>query len=107
MDRSASIEQQIKGVSALMGTRAQWIEQTDLWRVREIAFSATAPQALARRLGIRDLRLTVAGTNVLLSTPYSGFDPEVNSSAQANFTTTDFLSQPPVRRWTARLDFNF
>ncbi len=107
MDRRASVEDQIRGVSALMGTRTQFIEQTDFWRVREISFSATAPQSLSRRLRIRDLRLTVAGTNVLLSTPYTGFDPEVNSNAQANFATTDFLSQPPVRRWTTRLDFNF
>lgn len=107
MDRSASIENQVRGISALMGTRTAFIEQTDFWRIRELAFSVTAPKSLANRLNIRDLRLTVAGTNVLLSTPYTGFDPEVNSSAQANFTTTDFLSQPPVRRWTARLDFNF
>ncbi len=107
MDRSASVAEQIRGVSALMGTRTAFIESTNFWRVREVAFTATAPQSIARKLRIRDLRLTVAGTNVLLSTPYSGFDPEVNSSAQANYTTTDFLSQPPVRRWTTRLDFNF
>jgi TonB-dependent starch-binding outer membrane protein SusC len=106
-DRSASVEDQIRGVSALMGTRTQFVERSDFWRVREVSASATAPQSFAKRLGVRDLRLTVAGTNVLLSSAYSGFDPEVNSNAQANFTTTDFLSQPPVRRWTARLDFNF
>jgi TonB-dependent starch-binding outer membrane protein SusC len=106
-DRSASVEDQIRGVSALMGTRTAWVERSDFWRVKEIALSATAPTSIAKRLGIRDLRLTVAGTNVLLSSAYTGFDPEVNSNAQANFTQTDFLSQPPVRRWTARLDFNF
>jgi outer membrane receptor protein involved in Fe transport len=106
-DRSASIQDQTRGVSALMGTRTAWVEPTDLWRLREIAFSASAPQRLASKLGVRDVRVTVAGTNVYLSTQYTGFDPEVNSNAQANFTTTDFLSQPPVRRWTARLDFNF
>ncbi len=107
MDRKASVDDQIRGVSALMGTRDAFIERTDLWRIREVAMSAALPQSLATRFGVKDLRLTVAGTNVLLSTPYSGFDPEVNSNAQANFTTTDFLSQPPVRRWTARLDFTF
>jgi len=106
-DRSATVEDQIRGVSRLMGTRAEFVESTDLWRIREVSFSASAPPSFSQRFGVRDLRLTIAGTNVLLATAYRGLDPEVNQNGQANFATADFLSQPPVRRWTARLDFNF
>lgn len=108
MDRNASLADQTRGVSALMGTRALFIEPADLWRLRELAVTLAAPPSIARRFfGGREARLTLAGTNLWLSTFYSGFDPEVNAGAQANFTTSDFLSQPPVRRVSARLDLSF
>jgi hypothetical protein len=34
-------------------------------------------------------------------------DPELNAGAQANFTTTDFLTAPQVRYFTARLALSF
>jgi hypothetical protein len=53
------------------------------------------------------MSFTVAGRNLFTSTNYSGFDPEVNQNAQANFTTTDFLTQPPVKFFSARLNVTF
>jgi hypothetical protein len=34
-------------------------------------------------------------------------DPEVQSNGQNNFTTQDFLTQPPVRTWLFRASFDF
>jgi hypothetical protein len=34
-------------------------------------------------------------------------DPEVNQEGQANFATLDFLTQPPVRYYTARVNLTF
>jgi hypothetical protein len=31
----------------------------------------------------------------------------VNSNAGTNFTTSDFLAQPPVRYFVARINLNF
>ena len=36
--------------------------------------------------------LTIAGRNLHTWTNYTGLDPELNAGAQANFTTTDFLT---------------
>jgi hypothetical protein len=52
--------------------------------------------------------LTFTGRNLATWTDYTGVDPEVNDSgAGSNFGTRDFLTQPPVRTFTARLTINF
>jgi hypothetical protein len=60
-----------------------------------------------RSLRVSGLRLTLAGRNLGLWTDYTGFDPELNSNNGANFTTVDFLTNPPTRRFTARITANF
>jgi hypothetical protein len=45
--------------------------------------------------------------NLFTITDYTGVDPEVITSPVNNFTTADFLTQPPVRYWTARLNVTF
>jgi hypothetical protein len=34
-------------------------------------------------------------------------DPELNTTGQANFNTADFLTQPPVRYFIARVNMTF
>jgi hypothetical protein len=51
--------------------------------------------------------LTIAGRNLHTWTNYAGLDPELNAGAQANFTTTDFLTMPQVRYFTARVALSF
>jgi hypothetical protein len=65
------------------------------------------PAAAARILKSGGLSLTLAGRNLGLWTDYTGFDPEVISNPGANFTTTDFLTNPPGRSYTLRVNFNF
>jgi hypothetical protein len=50
------------------------------------------------------MSLTIAGRNLKTWTSYDGLDPELNGGAQANFNQFDFLTQPPVRYWTFRVD---
>jgi TonB-dependent starch-binding outer membrane protein SusC len=86
-----------------------FVEDADFWRLREVAVTLIAPQQLVRRLGFRQegVSLTLAGRNLGTWTNYSGFDPEVNSAGQANFTTDDYYTLPPPRLFTARIDINF
>jgi len=55
----------------------------------------------------RHLSLTLAGRNLGTWTHYPGFDPEINGQGQANFSTRDFLTQPPVHYWIARINVSF
>jgi hypothetical protein len=54
-----------------------------------------------------DASLTLAGRNLALWTNYSGIDPEVTSTPNQGFTTSEFLTLPPTRYFTARINLNF
>jgi TonB-linked SusC/RagA family outer membrane protein len=88
-------------------TFAGYMERADFVKLRELAFTLTAPQSWASRVGTRGLSLTVAGRNLKTWTDYSGFDPEVNFSGTGNFTQAEFLSQPPIKYWVARVNVDF
>jgi hypothetical protein len=51
--------------------------------------------------------ITFGVRNLHTWTKYTGLDPEVNYDGQANFSTGDFLTQPQVRYYTARLTLSF
>lgn len=108
-DRSASLEAQARALSRFMGTVSGFIESAKLTRLAEVSVTLTAPQAWVNRLGTRaqNVSLTIGGRNLALWSNYRGFDPEVNANNGANFTTSDFLSQPPTRQWSTRLNINF
>ena len=67
----------------------------------------TIPQSLASHVGANSATLTLAGRNLHTWTKYRGLDPELNSNAQSNYATADFLTSPQVRYFTARLAFAF
>lgn len=49
------------------------------------------------------MSLTLAGRDLATWTCYSGLDPEMSSEGQRSLGSTDLLTQPPVRTFTARL----
>ena len=53
------------------------------------------------------LSLTLTGRNLATWTKYRGADPEISQSGQFNFSVADFLSQPPVRYFLARVNVTF
>lgn len=107
-DRSAPLEDQAAYLArALYNTSAGYIENADFVKLREVALTLSLPKGWAARTRTDALSLTLAGRNLKTWTDYSGFDPEVNWAATTNFTSIDFLTQPPVRRFTARLNVAF
>ena len=107
-DATASIDEQAAGFAAYNdGVYSGYIEDADFTRLREVNLTLTAPPALAARVRASGLSLTLAGYNLGLWTDYTGVDPEVNASAQTNYVQSDFLSQAPIRRYSARVNLTF
>lgn len=88
-------------------TYAGYIENASFTKLREVAVTLTLPQEFAARAGAGSASLTLAGRNLKTWSSYGGIDPELNSNAQANYNTTDFLTAPQVRYFTARLALSF
>lgn len=89
-----------------LGSDAYFIEDATFTKLRELSLSLTAPKSLASQLRVSGATLTFSGRNLATWTDYTGFDPEVNFTAD-NYSTADFLSQPPVRYYIARLTLTF
>ena len=83
-----------------------YIEPAGFTKLRELAVTFFAPRSWARMMNASGLSITVAGRNLKTWTKYSGFDPEVSSVGQGT-TIQDFLTLPPNRYWSARVDLTF
>jgi TonB-linked SusC/RagA family outer membrane protein len=106
---NAPLDQQAAIVaSQTFGSQAGYIEKADFVKLREVALTIGLPENLARRLRSQGISLTLAGRNLKTWTDYSGIDPEINfNGSGSQFSTAEFLTQPPVRYYTARIDVNF
>lgn len=106
-DRSAPLAEQARAVAVQMGTRAPYFEDADFWKLRELSFTIMTPQTFARALRASSASFTIAGRNLATWTDYTGIDPEANWATGSNFSQSEFLTQPPVRYWTTRLNLTF
>lgn len=107
-DPNSSLADQAAAIATTVSsTDAGYIEDATFTKLRELSFTVTFPQRVATAFRARNIDLTLAGRNLHTWTNYRGFDPEVNSTPDANFGTSDFLTLPPNRTWTARFNVNF
>ena len=107
-DPNTPLDLQARAVAAYSyGTVAGYIEDASFTKLREVAVEFRAPSEYAQRVGVSGLSLTVAGRNLATWTDYSGLDPELNYGAQLNYNQAEFLTQPPVRYYTARVNVTF
>jgi len=106
-DKTMPLADQAAAVAIALGTDAGYIENADFTKLRQLSFTLLGPDAMAHRVGLQNLSLTIAGANLKTWTKYKGFDPEVNAVAGANFSTQEFLTLPPSRTWTARINVTF
>jgi TonB-dependent SusC/RagA subfamily outer membrane receptor len=107
-DPNASIQEKGAAASALFyGLETGYFEDAGFLKLRELSLTYFAPAVWASRLGARALSLTITGRNLATWTNYKGVDPEVSQSGQFNFSVADFLTQPPVRSFVARVNVTY
>src|SRR5437867_4205554 len=106
-DPTAPLAEQAAAVANILGTQAGYMEDADFVKFRELSLTYDAPANWATRIGASSLSVTIAGRNLATWTKYKGLDPELNEAGQNNFTTADFLTQPPVRYWIGRINVAF
>jgi len=106
-DKTASLADQAAAAANLKNTSAGYVEDGSFTKLREVSVTYFAPEAWARKVGATALTVSVAGRNLATWTSYKGVDPELNEAGQNNFTTADFLTQPPVRYFIGRINVTF
>jgi len=106
-DKTQPLAMQARNLGQLMGTDYGYVEDGDFTKLREVSLSLLAPREWAAKARASEARLTLAGRNLKTWTNYTGLDPEVNSTPTALFSQSDFLTQPPLRVFSARLSLSF
>lgn len=108
-DPNASVEDQARFLGdALYGTVYGYIYPADFVKWRELSVTFGVPESLSRSSALlRGASLTLSGRNLHTWTDYPGLDPEITESAAGNFSQNEFNTAPPVRYFTARLNFTF
>ncbi len=109
-DRTVSMAEQARAVAAVYHpsqSTGGFSEDASFVKLREVSVTYTVPEVWLSRLGVDRLSVTLAGRNLKTWSDYSGLDPEVNFSGQSNFGQNDFLTQPPSRYWTLRINVGF
>ena len=84
-----------------------YIQDGTFIRLREVSLSYTLPLKWAQAFRATTATVTIAGQNLAIWTNYEGYDPEVVSNAVALYNRDDFFTQPPVRRFIARVNVTF
>jgi TonB-linked SusC/RagA family outer membrane protein len=112
--KSTPLKWQAAAVASANGlSDAGWYEDGSFWKWRELTITVSAPSDWAHRIGAADLSFSLSGRNLAVWTNYKGFDPEINfgynggNTSENNFTSSDFLTQPPVRYWTGRVNITW
>lgn len=109
-DPNAPLSDQARFIAdRFLGTPVGYVEDGTFLKWRELSVRLDAPPGLAEMSPLlQGASLTVAARNLRTWTDYSGIDPEINETGgSTNFTQGEFLTQPPPRTLTARLDFRF
>jgi hypothetical protein len=106
-DPEATLEEQAAAVANIKGTQAGYMEDAGFVKLRELSLTYDVPSRYTTKMGASSLSFTIAGRNLATWTKYKGLDPELNEAGQNNFTTADFLTQPPVRYWIGRVNVTF
>ena len=104
---ASNLFEQAAAQAATFGLTGGYVEDASFTKLRELAVTLSLPDKFAAQMRAASATLTIAGRNLHTWTNYKGLDPELNAGAQANFTTTDFLTMPQVRYFTARLALSF
>ena len=103
----ASLADQAAAVALLSNNVTGYFQDAGFVKLRELSLTFDAPDAWAHALHGSNLSFTLSGRNLHTWTSYKGVDPELNEAGQNNFTTADFLTQPPIRYWVTRVNITF
>jgi len=85
---------------------SKWIEDGSFWRLQNMTLGLTFDMPRFSGAG-RSARAYVSGDNLLLSTSYTGYDPEVFTDAGLASRGVDWLHYPRARTITGGLRVSF
>ncbi|MDI3320642.1 SusC/RagA family TonB-linked outer membrane protein [Pinibacter soli] len=84
-------------VNNYLDAGGRWLEDGSFVRLRNVTLGYSFPKTFVKKIGLRNIRLYVTGSNLFLITKYSGPDPESSANSNQNQPGID-LGTPPQPR---------
>lgn len=101
-DNFYNVTQRYASVSDVLLQKTSWV------RLRNVSIGYALPEKILSKTFIKNLRLTATGNNLLLFTPFMGFDPEsMQNGAGSNAFGYVGQTIPAVRNFTFSLNATF
>lgn len=88
----------------------QYLESGDFLRMGNLTFGYTVESKFLEKIKIKAARFYVSGNNLFVITPYSGFDPEVDTSKPIGGVPSagiDYLAYPREKSFALGLNVTF
>lgn len=90
------------------GVTENFVEEASFIKLRNITLAYSLQSNLLEKLPFSNIRVSAAANNIILSTPWSGFDPEsFSAGAGGNATGFSGLGYPGVRSLIFSLNLSF
>lgn len=90
---------------------SHFVENASFLKLRELSVSYTIGNKFLQRLGIgnavRSVQLSAVGRNLIIITPYTGFDPEVALRTNATNFRIDEFAYPNFRTFSGAVNVRF
>lgn len=90
------------------GKTAVYVQSGTYLKLRELTLGYDVPAEIPGHFGMRTMRISLSGRNLLKFSPYQGLDPEVsNFGNQPIARNIDVAPYPPSRSFFFSVDFGF
>ncbi|MDW8209468.1 MAG: SusC/RagA family TonB-linked outer membrane protein [Cytophagales bacterium] len=89
------------------GVHEQFVEDASWVRLRDASLSYALPKAIAQKLKMKSLEVSLFGRNLWLLTNYSGIDPETNLYGISPAQGLDYFGNPNTRSVGVSLNASF
>ena len=84
------------------------VEDASFLRLQSLTVGYTLPEDLTKKIHVRKARIYATGTNLFCLTPYSGYDPEVDTRRSTPLTPgVDYSAYPKSIGFVAGLNLTF
>ena len=84
------------------------LEDASFLRLATITIGYTIPENVTQKYKLNKVRVYVTANNVFCLTPYSGYDPEVDTRTATPLTpNVDYSAYPKSHSWVAGINLTF
>ena len=84
------------------------VEDASFLRLASLTVGYTLPEKWTKKIRLNRIRVYATGTNLFCWTPYSGYDPEVDTRRSNPLTpNVDYSAFPKSRSWVFGINLSF